>query len=103
MKPFGKNAGVQKENTFLIGGAHHTANYKALYCYAVISSKSSPLTMHDCSVVKGLPIKVVFTVTRANPLQIGDIATQLLDSFNLFMQVVALNEVTHLTRRERDC
>ena len=44
----------------------------------------------------GLLVKLVFTKARPNTLQVGDVVTQLLDSFHLLMQIVTLNEVSHL-------
>ena len=48
------------------------------------------------SVTEGLVVKVVFSMTWANTLEVGDIASKLLDGLNLLMQEVALNEVRHL-------
>ena len=49
---------------------------------------------------QGLPVKVVFTMARPNTLQVGDVITQLLDGFHLLMQIVTLNEVSHLEKKQ---
>ena len=47
-------------------------------------------------VTQGLAVKVVFTMTWTNTLEIGYVVSKLLDGLNLLMQVVALDEVSHL-------
>ena len=49
----------------------------------------------------GLLVKLVFTKARPNTLQVGDVVTQLLDSFHLLMQIVTLNEVGHLEQKNK--
>ena len=41
-------------------------------------------------------VKVVFTVTRSNTLQVGDVSGDLLDGLHLLAKEVGLNEVGHL-------
>ena len=48
------------------------------------------------TVAKSLLIKVVFTMTWTNTLEVGDVSSQLLDGLHLLVQVVAFNEVGHL-------
>ena len=52
------------------------------------------------SIVKSLTVKVVFTVTWPNTLEVGDVSTNLLDGLHLLMQEVALNEVGHLWKEK---
>ena len=50
---------------------------------------------------------MVLSMSWSNPLQVGDVTTNLFDGLNLFSEVVGLKEVRHLhgrggrTRRER--
>ena len=53
-------------------------------------------------VIKSLTVKVVFSMTGTDTLEVGDVSTQLLDGLHLLMQVVALNEVRHLQERKED-
>ena len=43
-----------------------------------------------------LVVEVVFTVTRSNALQVGDVSGDLLDGLHLLAKEVGLNEVGHL-------
>ena len=45
---------------------------------------------------EGLVVEVVFTVTRSNTLQVGDVSSDLLDGLHLLAKEVGLNEVGHL-------
>ena len=45
---------------------------------------------------KGLQVEVVFSMSWTNTLEVGDVASNLLDGFNLLVQEVTLNEVGHL-------
>ena len=45
---------------------------------------------------EGLTVKVVFSMTRTDTLEGGDVASNLSDGLHLLLQVVALNEVSHL-------
>ena len=53
------------------------------------------------SVTEGLAVKVVFSMTWANTLEVGDVTSKLLDGLNLLMQVVALDKVGHLHHSAR--
>ena len=50
---------------------------------------------------EGLPVEVVFTVTRANPLQVGDVSAQFLDGGHLLVEELALDKVGHLEGNTR--
>ena len=52
------------------------------------------------ALLEGLPIKVVVPVAWSNPLQVGDVVGQLLDSLHLLCEEVTLYEVSHLWGRE---
>ena len=39
---------------------------------------------------------MVLSMSWSNPLQVGDVTTNLFDGFNLFSEVVGLKEVRHL-------
>ena len=45
---------------------------------------------------KGLTVEMVFSMTWTNMLEASNVIPKFLDVFNLFMQVVALNKVSHL-------
>ena len=51
---------------------------------------------------EGLTVKVVFSMTGTNTLEVGDVASKLLDGLNLLMQVVTLNEVCHLYKEKQN-
>ena len=48
------------------------------------------------SLSKGLLVEVVHSVAGADPLEVGDVVSQLLDARHLLVQEVALDEVCHL-------
>ena len=45
---------------------------------------------------EGLTVKVIFTMTGSNTFEVGDVSSNLLDGLHLLMEIVALNEVSHL-------
>ena len=46
-------------------------------------------------------VKVVFAVARSNTLQVGDVASDLLDGLDLLTKELGINEVGHLRTRAR--
>ena len=48
------------------------------------------------SLSKGFLVEVVHSMAGANPLEVGDVVSQLLDARHLLVQEVALDEVCHL-------
>ena len=57
---------------------------------------NSSTGLGSLGVTKGLMVKVVFSMTWTNTLEVGDVASKLLDGLNLLMQEVTLDEVRHL-------
>ena len=45
-----------------------------------------------------LLVEVVLSMTCSTTLQLGDVTTQLLDGFHLFLKELSLNEVCHLKK-----
>ena len=62
------------------------------------SKQRRPTGTHGvlCLVAEGLMVEVVFTVTRSHALQVGDVASDLLDGLHLLTEELGLNEVGHL-------
>ena len=75
-------------------------NYTSMCLRNSVSRKA--LSGQD-SVIKGLPVKVVLSMSRSNPFQVGDVSSYLPDGLHLLMQKVALDEVTHLRGRQSIC
>ena len=48
------------------------------------------------SLSKGFLVEVVHSMAGADPLEVGDVVSQLLDARHLLVQEVALDEVCHL-------
>ena len=58
---------------------------------------NSSTGLGSLGVAKGLMVQVVFSMTWTNTLEVGDVASKLLDGLNLLMQEVTLDEVRHLS------
>ena len=50
--------------------------------------------------VQGFVVEVVFTVARSNTLQVGDVASDLLDGLDLLTKELGFNKVGHLWNNE---
>ena len=57
---------------------------------------------HGDLVIHGLLVEVVFSVAGPDPLEVADVACELLDGFHLLVQVVTLDEVAHLRKRGKE-
>ena len=52
-------------------------------------------------IAERLVVELVFTVTRSNALQVGDVSGDLLDGLHLLAKEFGLNEVGHLVWNEK--
>ena len=52
--------------------------------------------MGSSVLAQGLPVEVVLSMAWPNPLEVGDVISQLLDVFHLLMEEVAFDEISHL-------
>ena len=57
--------------------------------------------MGSLGVAQGLPVEVVLSMAWPNPLEVGDVISQLLDAFHLLVEEVAFNEIGHLEGETR--
>ena len=66
--------------------------------YSTRSNISSSRHRWRCgsSISKGVPLEVVLPSICAQPLQVGDVATQLLDGIHLLVEELAFDEIGHL-------
>ena len=55
--------------------------------------------MGSSVLAQGLPVEVVLSMAWPNPLEVGDVISQLLDVFHLLMEEVAFDEISHLEGR----
>ena len=71
--------------TLVLHNSKYTEMQHCLWCGYTIQMQAL--------IAEGLAVEVVFTVTRANTLQIGDVSRNLLDGLNLLAKELPLDEV----------
>ena len=47
-------------------------------------------------IIQSLFVKVVFSMARPHPLEVGNVITHLFDTLNLLLQKIALQKIGHL-------
>ena len=47
-------------------------------------------------IIQSLLVKVVFSMARPHPLEVGNVVTHLFDTLHLLLQKIALQKISHL-------